>query len=55
MNAIDSEKREISLIAAAFREHIECIRILLHAGADVNVIGCTKHTALTLSCLFGRL
>ena len=54
MNAIDSEKREISLIAAATEGHIECIRIILHAGADVNAIGKKKHTALTLSCLHRR-
>ena len=54
MNAIDSKKKKIGLLAAASKGHTECIRILLQAGADVNAIGYKNHTALTLSCLHRR-
>ena len=54
MNAIDSKKKKIGLLAAASKGHIECIRILLQAGADVNAIGYENYTALILACLHSR-
>ena len=50
-----SESHSLPLIYAAKRNYVDCVKILVESGADVNAIGEQGNTALLMACRFGQL
>ena len=54
MNLFDGEQRT-ALRAASWAGHLDCVKHLLEAGADINHVDSEGRTALIAACYMGHL
>ena len=54
MNLYDGEMRT-ALRAACWAGHLDCVKLLLEAGADIDHVDSEGRTALIAACYMGHL